>query len=97
MDSGAGEHLFKASHPAVDCRIVPPSQAKKMISATNHVKTSIATDALNLPQGFTSNQRHVNIFNDKDLHMNLMSTGQICETGTDKVVFDDRHCDVVEL
>ena len=67
-----------------------------MISATNHVKTSIATDALNLPPGFDSDQRHVNIFNDEDLQMNLMSTGQICETGAHKVVFDDKHCDVID-
>lgn len=67
-----------------------------MISASNHMKTSVATDALNLPPGFALEQRHVNIFNDEDLHMNLLSTGQICETGTHKVIFDDKHCDVVD-
>ena len=28
--------------------------------------------------------------------MNLMSTGQICEKSTHKVVFDNQHCDVIE-
>ena len=67
-----------------------------MISATNHVKESIATDEFNLPPGFDAKQRRVNIFADEDLHMNLMSTGQICADGTHRVVFDNKHCDVIE-
>ena len=96
MDSGAGRHLFKNSLPEVDRQPVPPAQAIRMISATNHIKTAIATDQLNLPSGFNSNQRRVNIFRDEDLNKNLLSTGQICEDGTHKVVFDDKHCDVIE-
>lgn len=38
----------------------------------------------------------MNIFADEDLHMNLMSTGQLCADGTHKVIFDNKHCNVVE-
>ena len=66
-----------------------------MISATNHVKTSITTDKSNYPSGFNLKQCHDNIFNGKDLNLNLMSTGQLYEDGTDKVIFDNKHCDAI--
>jgi hypothetical protein len=96
MDSGCGENMGKSSLTPVRREAVPTGRGKRMISATNHVKESIATDEFDLPPGFTAKQRRVNIFADEDLHMNLMSTGQICADGTHRVVFDNKHCDVIE-
>ena len=94
MDSGASRNLAREDTPPVNRKTVSPIDAKHMVSVSKNVCCSVATDKFPLP--LSAQQRRTDVFSKNDLHMNLLSTGKICEDGTLKVVFDDKHCDIIE-
>ena len=92
VDSGAADNFgfLDTTSTTLD----PSGGGITLISATDDMRTSVATDEFSIP--LPGKGRHYHAFQRGDINRPLLSVGRSCDEGCDEVRFNRTHCSFIK-